>query len=799
MKKITSGIMLLFVALSTLSLWGAAPSGYYDSAQGKNKAALLSALESIVGNHTVVSYNGLWTLYKTSDVTSDGYIWDMYATTKFKLGTNQCGTYSNIGSCYNREHSFPKSWFNDASPMVSDAYHIYPTDGYVNNQRSNYPFGECANGTRLPANGTNKSLGKLGTSTFSGYTGTVFEPDDIYKGDFARSYFYMAAAYNSKISSWSSPQLSGNSYPAFSTWSVNLLLKWNREDPVSQKELDRNEVVYGAQHNRNPFIDHPELAEYIWGNKQAENWVPGGTVDPVLAEPTSGSTEDFGYCAVNRTITKQLTVKAAGLTEDLSVVKTGDAAFSVTPTTITKDNANAGTTITITYTPTAAGTSTATLQIGSGEVSATVTLTGQATDGIPALPATNITANSFNANWTDVDGSGNYDLTLFESDGTTSVMGYPVSVSAAAGTYAISGLNGTSDYYYQLSRDSRVSNKVKVTTLEPEKILTFSNLSGSGLKFTALPNKPSDAKELTVYTENLTENVSAVATGNFEVSLDKANWSSTIENMSPQGESMYIRLKSTSAEGEYTGNLSLSSGTFDGDIVDLTGTVAAARTFFEDFESISLSSYDGGTNVQGTACKWNLVDVGAYGRVGQDKFHGTQAICFGKTSTSSATMAEDKMNGLGTLSFWAAPYGTDGDAIVAVSYSTDGGSTWKVIATPTITGALTQYSYSVNVEGPVRVRLVQTSGKRVNLDDISMSDFSTVTGVTGVNARPWDAWSVSGGVMLESSKVVKVEIYGADAVLKYSAKQSVGKTFIGLEKGVYVVVSGNDAKKVIIK
>lgn len=152
--------------------------------------------------------------------------------------------------------------------MVSDAFHIYPTDGKVNGQRSSFPYGECASGTTLPSCNGVDALGKLGKSTFPGYSGTVFEPVDEYKGDFARTYFYMAACYNDKIASWSSPMLAGNSYPCYTTWAVNLLLKWNEQDPVSQKEIDRNNAVYKHQNNRNPFIDHPELAEYIWGDKQ---------------------------------------------------------------------------------------------------------------------------------------------------------------------------------------------------------------------------------------------------------------------------------------------------------------------------------------------------------------------------------------------------------------------------------------------------------------------------------------------------------------------------------------------------
>ena len=270
MKKFSIGFLPLLLSLLVYNYSVAqAPSGYYDSAKGLNKKNLLIALKDIVGPHTTVSYDGLWEVYKSSDVRVDPgdgrtYVWDMYSTAKFIPGQKQCGNYSKIGDCYNREHSFPKSWFSKAKPMYSDAYHLYPTDGKVNGQRSNYPFGECANGTYLPPSGNAKALGKLGTSTFPGYNDKVFEPDDEYKGDFARSYFYMAAAYQDKIASWSSPMLARNDYPCYSSWAIELLLKWHRQDPVSQKEIDRNNAVSLHQKNRNPFIDNPEMAEYIW-------------------------------------------------------------------------------------------------------------------------------------------------------------------------------------------------------------------------------------------------------------------------------------------------------------------------------------------------------------------------------------------------------------------------------------------------------------------------------------------------------------------------------------------------------
>ncbi|MGN0187236.1 MAG: endonuclease [Paludibacteraceae bacterium] len=258
----------LFVAVA---MYAEAPAGYYAEAEGKTGETLRQALFNIITNHVNVGYDGLWNVYSTSDITDDGKIWDMYSTCNFAT-TNKCGNYSSVCDCYNREHSVPQSWFNEASPMKADAFHVYPTDGKVNGQRSNYEYGECSGGTSLGG----KALGRLGNSTFSGYTsrGTVFEPVDEYKGDFARTYFYMATCYADKCSSWGKTFGSNSGLDAYG---VALFMKWHRNDEVSEKETRRNDAVYAKQKNRNPFIDHPELAEYIWGNKKGEAWYSGET------------------------------------------------------------------------------------------------------------------------------------------------------------------------------------------------------------------------------------------------------------------------------------------------------------------------------------------------------------------------------------------------------------------------------------------------------------------------------------------------------------------------------------------
>jgi hypothetical protein len=114
------------------------------------------------------------------------------------------------------------------------------------------------------------SVSKIGIGTYPDYTGTVFEPSDEFKGDFARSYFYIATAYQHYINKWvlSAPgiMMEADTYPTLKPWAIQLLLQWSRQDPVSDKERKRVENIFAIQKNRNPFIDHPELIEYIWGN-----------------------------------------------------------------------------------------------------------------------------------------------------------------------------------------------------------------------------------------------------------------------------------------------------------------------------------------------------------------------------------------------------------------------------------------------------------------------------------------------------------------------------------------------------
>jgi len=259
---------IVLCALIACALPAAAgiPSGYYDKANGKSGEALKTALYGIISSHTNIGYDAVWKAFKSTDLRSDGKIWDIYSNiTNFTYGTDQAGNYSAEGDCYNREHSFPQSWFKNTSragEMKADVFHLYPTDGYVNNRRSNYPFGEVSSASYSSAN----SFSKVGSSSVSGYSGTVFEPNDEYKGDLARSIFYMVTCYQNVISNCSGDMLSGDTYPSLTSWAKKMLLKWAKNDPVSEKEKARNEAIYSLQGNRNPYIDCPGLEQYVWGD-----------------------------------------------------------------------------------------------------------------------------------------------------------------------------------------------------------------------------------------------------------------------------------------------------------------------------------------------------------------------------------------------------------------------------------------------------------------------------------------------------------------------------------------------------
>lgn len=245
---------------------GQPPAGYYNPAQGLYGLQLKAALHDIIDGHTSVTYQSLYAYFQQTDIKTGNIVWDIYSDipsgtppyTYYYNNGDECGNYTQEGDCFNREHSWPNSWFGgEVMPMYSDLFHLYPTDGYVNNRRANYPFGKVGTSSWTSQNGS-----KVGNCISPGYSGTVFEPIDEYKGDFARSYFYMSTRYYSEDAGWPGSDMTNGA--DLLNWARTMLLLWHQQDPVSQKETDRNNLVYGIQNNRNPFIDNPQFVNDIW-------------------------------------------------------------------------------------------------------------------------------------------------------------------------------------------------------------------------------------------------------------------------------------------------------------------------------------------------------------------------------------------------------------------------------------------------------------------------------------------------------------------------------------------------------
>ncbi len=457
MKKTAflSTFLLLVAAISA----GEMPEGYYNAADGKSDAVLKGTLREIIRKHTVIEYgDGTWEVFYYSDRdTVTGLCMDMYCD-DWKPFSSPGSTPSGC----NIEHSFAKSWWGGSeNDAYKDCYHLNPSNSTANSARSNYPLGNVDEPTKTAGS---LKIGKryheeLGVEHF------IFEPKDEYKGDFARAYFYMATCYGhdlngnvpdlTKYNGWrldnkdvgSKFAMQNDNYLEFQDWEIEVLLQWHRQDPVSSKEIDRANAVNDFQHNRNPFIDYPCLAEYIWGNKKGEpvNFddlkftrdadylsLPeadkcGCSVEitrPTITAPRNNSKIDFGTAAVGETIAQIVSVNGALLTKEVTVTLSGTNAdqFQISATNISAAQAMAGYNLDIEYKPTTLGSHTATIVISSDELSynVTVSLTGKC--AFHAKPATNVSASGFTANWVD-GGVESYTLDVYhyQMQGTAEV------------------------------------------------------------------------------------------------------------------------------------------------------------------------------------------------------------------------------------------------------------------------------------------------------------------------------------------------------------------------------------------
>ena len=281
MKK-TLFILISLVLCASFALAEEMPEGYYDAVNGTKDGELKGTLKSIIRDHTAIPYgSSTWEVFYYSDRDENGYCMDMYCD-DWKQFTSPGVA---VSGC-NIEHSFAKSWWGGATnDAYKDCYHLNPSNSTANSARSNYPLGVPEKD--IKTSGSLK-VGKRHHEELNVDHG-VFEPKDEYKGDFARAYFYMATCYGkdidgnydqvcSKYQGWrldnkdvgSKFAMQNDNYLEFQPWEQEVLITWHRQDPVSEKEIKRADAVSDFQHNRNPFIDYPFLAEYIWGDHAGE-------------------------------------------------------------------------------------------------------------------------------------------------------------------------------------------------------------------------------------------------------------------------------------------------------------------------------------------------------------------------------------------------------------------------------------------------------------------------------------------------------------------------------------------------
>ena len=764
MKKISYYFYLLLVGIVGLQASAAIPSNYYNNALGKSDRDLMLSLHQIINGHYQVYYSNLWEKFKSTDCNGTTII-DRYSDTQFTYSSDQCGSggYTSVGDCYNREHSVPNSWWGATQDtMYTDLYHMYPVDGFVNGKRGNYPFGDCANGTKW-------GTGKLGACTHSGYTGTVFEVADEYKGDFARTYFYMVVRYMDRVGSWTqgdgSKVFTNSSYKHLTSWAISQLLEWHRNDPVSTLETRRNDAVYSIQHNRNPFIDHPELAEFLWGNSTATAWTGSATNTPIISSPSNGSTINVGTNSGDG-VTKSITVKGVNLTKAVTVAVSGTG-FSVTPSTLTAAAVNAGTTINVTYNGTTAN-ATGRLTISSTEItnySVTLTATyntGGSTGGTEVVETWEgcstggywtqaVQGNAFSWNFTDAgiwadtnkngalscrlgkSASSTIEMTQDLNDGASKITFYAAKWSSSESNPTLQvqySTNGGStwttagtcsptttwqQFIFNVNAQGNVRVRIKQTAgarLNIDDIAITSNSVAPvepTLSITApdaivaVQGGVSPVVTGTVSAENNTQSITLTVDGNFEVSLNKVNWASSI-TLDPTGENYYVRLKSTATVGNYEGSLTASIGSKEV-FADVEGTVNAR-----------------------------------VGDVNKD----------GNVSISDVTALIDYLLGGDASSIDIAAADVNGDQNVSISDVTA-------------------------------------------LIDMLLSGSSTM------NAPQWDAMPTTGGIYIENLSGGEVlEIYDMDGDLQ-GAVMTTGDSKVEMPAGIYLVSGDTRSRKVVVK
>ena len=272
-KLLRLSLAFLVSVMPALPMLAQIPEGYYSSLKGKKGAELKTAIHDIIKNAKVLEYGSgnrkTWWGFWSTDRNENGYFIDRYSAEKEWVKSTSQGA---AGAGMNIEHSFPKSWWGGATVQAyKDLYNLMPCKKEINTTKSNYPMGIVVSGDK----------GNGWTKVGEGTDGKKYwEPAAPWKGDFARGYMYMATAYQDY--NWKGDQahqiLQQGAYPTLKEWAYKLYIQWAKADKPNALEIKRNNEVAKIQGNRNPYVDFPNLMEYVWGDSTNIAFNPETTV-----------------------------------------------------------------------------------------------------------------------------------------------------------------------------------------------------------------------------------------------------------------------------------------------------------------------------------------------------------------------------------------------------------------------------------------------------------------------------------------------------------------------------------------
>ena len=752
----------------------------YRQVQGLNQAALKTALHDLIQPRLVLSYGGkgagyTWSGFAVTDVMPDGSVRDRYSDVHREFDGLNAVAGMNI------EHIWANSWWgHTVNNAYCDLFNLYPADGPANGRKSNNPIG-IVDGAIAYDNGVTK-VGKS-SSYSTDQIITAWEPADEWKGDFARTYFYMATIYQHMKDEWQTTEglltVDPTSWTTMRPWVYELMLQWAEADPVDDIERERNEAICGIQGNRNPYVDYPELADYVWGARNTDVfYIDPASTNPELFVPVQSATIDFGLQALSLGMQRNIMVRGRNFPTGLTATIEGDG-FAMADADLTSTEVTVGTPLTITSSATIGGVYEATLILrGEDDYEQRTPLRMTVIDGVPAYPAKSITctvnSRSFIASWMDMklkDGE-TYTLDVYtkDSDGARHSFGnFPVEITDTS--YLVRNPLASTTYYYEVRTSTAlVSNEIEVVMPAITPVFTA---SASEMLFTAVPDRPSQAQNEKLTVLGITDySVLVSCPEPFEVSLDGETWTHEL-TLNASHLDFQVRFAGGAEEGLYESEMTMLLPDVKEIVVSLTASVDPTKAFFESFEQGSKGGYAEGT-VTCNASTWLMTRA----LISSSEVFRNDNRSVRMQIGGSITMQEDKVGGCDSLWFYAGLYSKDTGVKLTVSYSLDEGTSWTpVISELAFTsGEWKRYGYKIDRDGLIRLKFETQAGnqnKRINIDDIQMSDYGTSDALRDIE------WT-----------------YDSDATAVYTLDGRYIGTSVPANRGIYIIRQGDRIMKV---